>query len=163
MYLRKVSTFPAIRKYAIKCVNEPIHPRLTRLLDDKLKTMTTAVTTPNGQDSAKENKQNLEFYLAPLCVPIKKFKSVEQIIHALWCVLQVLAKFHSDNCVHGDVRWGNIMYDVDTADYRLIDLDNGGIAPMKLTQKRKEMLRDLPERELVPILSKKKGKKIENI
>jgi serine/threonine protein kinase len=97
----------------------------------------------------------LEIHLEPLCAPLN-FEKVEDIVHALWCVLHVLAKLHGAGFVHGDVRWSNVMYDVDMEMYRLIDFDNGGKAPMTLVHKRK-LLRDFPPRDLVPIPPKEKG------
>jgi hypothetical protein len=146
MYLRANSSSPRLAKYAVKCVNQPIHPNLTQLYTD---TMVIVTSTTNGaaEDAKKaaKNKPSLDFHLAPLCAHINNFKNVKDFVHALWCVIQVLVKFHADGYVHGDVRWGNVMYDVVDGNYRLIDLDNGGKSPVMLSVEKSSKLKGLPK------------------
>jgi hypothetical protein len=85
--------------------------------------------------------ENFDLSFSPLCVPVtsERLSNVTEIIKALRSVLNVLVNLHKYGYVHGDVRWPNIMYDVDENKYLVIDFDNGGKYPLHITHPRQRL------------------------
>jgi hypothetical protein len=90
-----------------------------------------------------------ELAFSPLCAEVTsdRLSTVKEIVKALICVLKVLVPLHDNEFVHGDVRWTNVMYDIDEKNYILIDFDNGGKKPLRITKRNK--LKGYPLKDMV--------------
>jgi hypothetical protein len=96
-----------------------------------------ALQCKNIDDTQSIEAPLYEFHFEPLCKPIRDSHfteaGVKELLKALWCVLKVLVLMHKLEYVHGDIRWPNIMYDIVEEKYTVIDFDNGGKSPLRLS------------------------------
>jgi serine/threonine protein kinase len=89
-----------------------------------------------------------EICLAPLCAKVNKYAVFfKDLLCALKSVILVLIVLHDNGLVHGDIRWGNVMYSIDDTRFLVIDFDNGGQSGRLLTND--DIINGYPEQEML--------------
>jgi hypothetical protein len=88
-----------------------------------------------------------ELCLAPLCAQVDHYlPKFKDLVCALINVIRVLIMLHENKRVHGDIRWSNIMINLDDGEFVVIDFDNGGQSGRILTDD--ECLMFYPKKEM---------------